>query len=394
MMPAIAMSLLVVGMAVLLVFDKLWVDNSQQELRTVAEAAALAAAGELAGDDLLLLEDASEARIARARQSAATVAQRNLANGSPVTLDIEEGGDVLIGRYVYDELQDEVVLIETAQHPSHVVVTARRPRGMNPMASASDALDGVTRNELAETATAALSNAVTGVRPSTHVNVPAWPLAILEVDEATGRADTWRQQIERRLGGDNFAYDSAAQQVILGSDGLPEIIVHSAPVDPDTEDQLLANVHIIDIGTGLYPAPVAEQIRLGWSQSHLTAFGGEFSLAAGPLMLECDAVFAGEPAVALSEMIGSCRICVLYNSCIPGQQGLGQLNATRLVAARLMDVRELSDGTLACVLQPGVVATRTAVTSEVIPLGTPSASDPLTSDGVTNPYIYRLFLTH
>ncbi len=393
MMPAIAMALLVIGMAVLLVLDKLWVDNAQQELRTVAEAAALAAAGELASDDLLSSIDTSADRIARARQAAADIAHGNLANGAPVDLNTDAGGDVLVGQYVFDEQSGDLVLIETNEHPTHVVVTARRPRGMNPMASASDAIDGVNRNELAESATAAISNAVTGVRPMQGANVPAWPLAILENDQTTGRVDTWRQQVEMRLGGDNFSYDRATRQVVPGSDGLPEIIVHAAPVDPDTEDQLLANVHLIDVGSGLYPEPIAEQIRLGWSSDHLVSFGGEFSLTSGPIILDCDAVMAGAPAAALSEMVGECRICVLYNTYVPGVQGLGRLNVTRLVAARLMDVRELSDGTLACVLQPGVVATRTAITGDVIPLGNSSTGDPLISDGLTNPYIYRLFLT-
>ncbi len=392
MMPAIAMALLVIGMAVLLVFDKLWIDNAQQELRTVSEASALAAAGELASDDLLSTIGSAEERAARARQVAAAIALNNRANGSPVTLSTEPGGDVLIGRYVFQEQAGDLVFIETSENPTHVVVTARRPRSMNPMASLSDAIDGRSRDEIMDTATAAISNHVTGLRASQGANVPAWPLAILSGDNESSRVDTWSQQIEMRLGGDDFAFDPETQQVVLGSDGFPEIIVHSAPIDPDTEDQLIANMHLIDVGTGLYPAPLAAQIQQGWSTDHLMSFGGEFSLTGGPLTLDCDAVVTGDPAFALSEMIGKVRICTLYSAYIPSEQGLGQLEVTRLVSARLMDILELPDGRLACVLQPGVVATRTAVTGDVIPLGSPT-SDPLQSDGFTNPYIYRLFLT-
>ena len=83
---AIALALLVVGGAMALVFDRLWQDAAFLELRSAGEAAALAAANRLAGDESLRKEPDWESLCQEARTAAADVAAKNLVGGLPVKM--------------------------------------------------------------------------------------------------------------------------------------------------------------------------------------------------------------------------------------------------------------------------------------------------------------------
>ncbi len=100
--PAVAIALLVVMAGLALVLDRLWLDTADLELTTAAEAAALAAASELANDDLLKLNAVPELRFERARAAAAWIASQNLVAGSPVVLNTDPEGYIRLGRLLLD----------------------------------------------------------------------------------------------------------------------------------------------------------------------------------------------------------------------------------------------------------------------------------------------------
>jgi hypothetical protein len=75
--PVVAVALLVIGAAIALALDRAWIDGAQVELTTATDAAALAAARELAGDDLLRPGIDASGRVAAARLAAMRVAALN-----------------------------------------------------------------------------------------------------------------------------------------------------------------------------------------------------------------------------------------------------------------------------------------------------------------------------
>ena len=83
---------------------------------------------------------------------------------------------------------------------------------------------------------------------------------------------------------------------------------------------------------------------------------------------------------ALEQIVGEPRICLLFSQCRPGSQSpLTVSTCVELVAVRVMSIKDESDGSCRLVLQPTVVATRSAVIG-----GSSSA----------NSYIYNLQLTN
>ena len=103
MVPAIAFAILIVGMALALVVDRLWLDAARVELTAATEAAALAAANRMADDELLRPTADLSVLLDNARQKAAEVAASNYVAGSPLELDTNEDGDIRFGRIVTDK---------------------------------------------------------------------------------------------------------------------------------------------------------------------------------------------------------------------------------------------------------------------------------------------------
>ena len=113
LMPALALALLAILGGAALVVDRLALDTSKAELRTAAEAAALAAARELANDDRLRPDFDPAALQMKARFAAARIATENVIATERLTLNIESDGDVRCGRLQTDPVTGETVFIES-----------------------------------------------------------------------------------------------------------------------------------------------------------------------------------------------------------------------------------------------------------------------------------------
>jgi hypothetical protein len=392
MVPAIAFAILIVGMALALVFDRLWLDAARVELVTATEAAALAAANEIADDELLRPEGDMSTVLDNARTKAAEVAASNMVAGSPLELDTSEEGDIRFGRIVTDADTGLGKFLEIDHRPTSVVVFGGRTRQFgNPIALFFRQLTGQTSGDLLATAEASIDNRISGVRPYEGANTPAIPLAILDKHLDPKRVDTWTQQIDGRLGADDYGYNAATGEVTNTPDGIPEILIYGAKPDAKEEDVEKANCHLVDLGTGLHPAELGRQFASGWTASDLIDFGGEFRLDAGPETLDSNAILGPDERADLEDLIGRARICVLYQNprSQRGTAGGAKVEATRLVAVRILTVREAAGKSVEILVQPAVVTTRTALVSEV---GAAWSADP-DVEYVTNPYIYKLFLT-
>jgi hypothetical protein len=451
--PIVAVALVVAMCGLALMLDRLWLDAADLELTTTAEAAALAAASELASDDLLRPQADPQQRLDAARAAAQQIAAQNVVAGSPVVLDVSPQGDVRFGQLVaaqtngqsgttptsgqlvtdptngplaIDPTNGQVIpgpssgplqFQETTTNPTTVVVTASRTRASsNPVGLFVGGLTGQLFGDVVSRVEATIDNRIQGVRPLNGAPVPALPLAIWLQDPAGVRLDTWQQQIVLAGGGDNYGYDSVGHRVYSGSDGIPEMVLHS---QGQNQQPGIANMMVLDLGTGLNNQELNRQFLSGWTTTDLGNYGGEFRLSTMiSQTLQASAQLLNDDRVALDTLIGEPRICPLYSLALPGGSGnLMQTNCVGLVAIRVLAVNDQSDGSCAVTVQPCVLATRTALLDQVTPdpststtstvvvqpigstesgsTGISSTSSTTTTATVSppNPYIYKLQLT-
>ena len=384
----VAAALLVVAACLALVFDQLWLDAAKVELQAAAEAAALAGAGQLATDARLnpKLVDLTTP----AREAATAIGQKNFAVGTPVDLQNGEHGDVQIGTIEMSPDTGEAQFVADTPRPTTCVVRAARLRSRgNPVAFLIRSMSGKSSADAQAFAEASVDNRILGVQPNAHSPVPALPLAILHTHLDPRRNDTWQRQIDMRLGLDRYGYDAATGTVTEGPDGIPEIVLQTASPSADKEDAAKVNVLTIDIGNGLHESKVAQQIETGWTVDHLKNFGEEFRIDQGPYTLDTDASLVGPATDQLQKLVGQTRICGLYADHQTTSNTLGHAAIGNLVGIRLLAIEDAGSRKLHITVQPAVIATRTAL------LSTQDAAW-MSGDSTerTNPYIYKLFLSH
>lgn len=410
--PAVAIAMLVAMAGLALILDRLWLDAADLELTTAAEAAALAAAGELANDDLLKPDFDFTNQLEVGRTSAAWIASQNQVAGVPVVLDPNPEGDVRFGRLVVDEEQGKVRFEETSTTPTTAVVTAQRTRrSSNPVGLFVTGVTGQPFGDVVTRVEASIDNRVCGVRAEEGTPVPAFPMAIWWRDPAGLRLDTWENQIEARKGPDQFGYDTINHVVTTGPDGIPEIMLRSGPGrgQPAANSNLL----VVDIGTGLNDKELGRQFVTGWTAADLDTFGGELRLGPGAsLSVKASPELRHADREGLEKLIGEPRICLLYSSVVSSGNGqVQQAVCIRLIAVRILAVRDQGDGSCELLAQPSVIKTKTAIldlpspysTETVVPVSPYAGAAGSTAAFATgstaaaattgNPYIYKLQLT-
>ena len=384
LVPAVAIAIIVVGTCLALVLDSLWLETASLELQHGCDAAALAAANEMVCDELLTPSANFEAIAARVRQQAANIAGHNTATGKPIIINPTPGTDVAIGRVVVTDKGGEPVFLETDSAPSSVVVLAHCDRRHgNPISLFFPHLTGHDTANIVARSEATVNNRVVGIRPLDDAPAPAMPLGILEIHSDPRRTDTWAVQIDGRQGQDNYKYNYEENKVELGSDGIPEIVLHSTLPGNEEEEEKRGNVQLVDVGTHLRTQELVRQIKQGWRWQDLQKYGSEFRLDKGPISLPSLEHIEGASVDALGDMLGKTRIVVLYRSTGRGlESGRTHAVVQRLVAVRVLHVRK-NNSSLEMTVQPTVMATRTAL-----------ADDTTGSALLANPYIYRLSLTY
>ncbi|MCX7422146.1 MAG: hypothetical protein NT013_21750 [Planctomycetia bacterium] len=432
MMPAIAVALVAILSGAALVVDRLWLDTAHTELRTAAEAAALAAGRELANDDLLREHHNRQSHVMKARLAAARIAAENFAIGDPLLLNTDDDGDVRIGRLSIDEITGESIFIETNENPTTVVVSARRTNDRQwPVSLPFRTLAGPNSADVVAIAEASLDNHVVGLRSIDNLPIPTLPIAILSDaiqhvrpiskqskkpnsrtkpnadnnsdggnDERGDSMPTWKRDIERRRGNDRFAFDPIDGTVSEEQDGIPEIVLRTVSPKSKTPD---GNAFVVALRTDLTNDDLRYQIANGWSAHDLEPFDGELMLNHGSLTLTgLRGVDAGTVGESLRRMIGQPRACLLYDQAdVSTNSQVAQLRCIGIVAGRVMSATEISENVVEIVLQPTVMTSRSAVVaSEVSGANSPAASSATETenkepDGQTgNRYLYKLRLTN
>jgi len=380
MAPAIAIAILVVGGCLALVLDQLWLQNAHQELQSASNSAALAAAREMANDDLLRADLDHHDLADTVRKVAANIGMHHNGAGNQIYISNEANVDIRLGHVVDSPATGQREFLETDFSPSAVVVKSHCDEANgNPVRLFLPLLTGQSTADVVATAEASINNQIVGVRPFDNANVPAWPIGILERSLDPRQQKTWENAIENGVGPDNFKWDRATGTVMSGSDGLPEITLR-----PTIDEDNPGNFVLLDVGTSLMDGPLQTQFVDGWGWRELQQnFNSEFNLSQGPISMHGSVNFDGMPTIELKKQIGQKRIVVLYTGTTNEEKNSVQpVTATRLVAGRIMQVSSDSDG-IQLIMQPAVIATRTALTQKV------------NAGGVIlrNKYLYKLSLT-
>jgi hypothetical protein len=257
-------------------------------------------------------------------------------------------------------------------------------------------------------AEASLDFHVVGLRPVDELPIPTLPLAILSQSSVTDEparshspkagesksqatpdakgetppVPTWARDIEQRRGADRFGIDAETGEVTSRGDGLPEITLRTAAhgLNPRT------NAFVLDLTGGLSQDDLRRQIRDGWSLTDLEPAGGELLFDRGQLrMAGLRGVDANLLAASLRAVIGQARVVLLYDRADGSPRATAaELNVVGFVAGRVMSVREVSDCECEIVIQPAVMATRSAVV----------ADQQNAAAGAKNKYVANLRLTN
>ncbi|MBL4884168.1 MAG: hypothetical protein JKY95_06495 [Planctomycetaceae bacterium] len=394
LLPAIAIALLAVGSAAGLVLNRLWIDAAEVELHNAAQASALAAAGEFLGDHLLVSEVDYDLIVAQAKQRAVLVALANRVAGSPVELNLEDDSDVYFGYKHFDSESGDSVFLESNSQAKAVVVRAQRSQKLgNPLRLF---LAGVTKRSTADVlvySEVSFDNLIDHFRPIRSLHIPALPMGILASDENGNRTDTWHIQITQKQGADNFRFDEQTHEVVAGSDGIIEMVLHSVPLNTDP---LFSNVQLLDFNNDLGDQQLSKQILNGLNQADLESLDGvmpaqkTFSIAGTsnittPLQL------------SLESQIGQQRLCLLYTKQEPITiPGWSTLQCQGVVAIRIMKVIPESGESATIIVQPTVLVTKTAALARYTARdrsGQYNTSINPADLFSENPFVYKMFVS-
>lgn len=378
--PVVAIALMITLAGMALILDRIWLETAQLELTTAAEVTALAAARQLAADDRLVPNIDPVQRLDAARTAAEALAAGNLVAGQLPSFTVS-GTDILFGNYTELQENGTIQFDTTVTDPLSVRITLHRSRSRNnPVALFVGQLTGIPFGNVVRQADATVNNHIAGIRPVAGGFAPGLPLAIWKNDPSGNRNDTWDVQIEQRKGSDNYRYDLASRKPVPGGDGIPEIAVRSLARGGRPE---LCNLQVLDIGTDFADAKLQRQFQSGWSDEDLQSLAG---------ILTAAATFSSTPELVskerdvLESLSGEPRICLIFTRAVPtGNQSYLQTTCVDFVAVRVMNVQDQTDGSCLVVLQPTVMATRSAVITTAV--GQPPANPP-------NKYVYNLQLTN
>ncbi len=368
-------ALVVVFGAAAVAVDFFWLSQADVELQSSADVACLAAARTLADDETLREEFEWQPVVERAIENARAAARMNTVVGERLELRPGPEGDVWFGRNVLDRETGQHRFVFTDYAPTTVVVRAERTEDTgHPVRTLFGPFFGVREANVSNFSEVTVDNHVVGLRPGESLPTPVLPFALLagrgeedaaatdedEADPNTQSLDDWSTAVDQRNGGDEFGWDAERKRVVRQADGLPEMVARLMP-RRGTADE--TNLQLVDFGSNFRFDDLREQCEHGLTPEDLEEFGGQLMLGE-PIESRCSANVGGVVVGAFEDLIGRPRLCFLYEDHEPvGRVAEGRLKLARLVAVRLLDVRRRG-GVVEVVLQPTVVATRTAVVDE------------------------------
>ena len=369
MTPFVLLALTVLLAALALAVDLALLGEARVEMQNSADAAALAAVGSLVNDQAPGGDPAVLAPLlGQARASAVQYGQNNPVLGQPLALDPNPenlpDGDVVLGSVdtpqsrVFNPAADTGNPTNTSLSLVNAVrVMGRRTRARgDPVGLSLGGFLAFPYADVRAVATAMLDRDVIGFRPVFNQPLPLAPIALLSDPTATDPS-SWEFQV-------------------------------TAPGGPHPMDAVLGtNALLLFIGVTDVTAASA-QLAGGVTAAQLQDFGGQFVLGdqnllpvpAAPALAPSDLAVV-QAGLEQLQQSGALRIWPLFPAADAGND---PLPVSGFVAARVAQVESAADGSVHVTLQPGMLATPTAVTD--------ASRRGVGGVNITNPYIVKVRL--
>ena len=322
------------------------------ELQRSADAAALAAAWELADEGYFKGDANLTEAIDDARSVAKDFAARNIVGSINPLVDLNSAnlpdGDVVIGYMA--TWNDPYAPLDTSDPSKFNAVRVRVHRsairnGFVPSFFAR--VLGVDGFSAQGQATAALASNIVGFRaPPDGSNLGMLPFAL--------DINTWNDMLAG-LTPDQWSWNEDTQTRTGSGDDIHEGILYPDGTTP-------GNFGTIDIGgSNNSTADIARQILDGLSPEDLAHVGGEVKLdpVTGELDLNGDTGISAGISSELASIIGAPRILPIYDQVVgPGNNAT--FTIVKFVGVRILDVK-LNGGNKRVVIQPAPVVTKGAI---------------------------------
>jgi hypothetical protein len=354
--------------------NKSWLWSVREEIKTAADAAALAASAALADDDMLRGDvNRYPSLMERVANNAITVAQANPVRAHPFELldnPLNAGdGDIVLGAVTMPLLRDFVAVPNrTGPHIDQgrmnaIKITGRQTkvRGNAP-SMIFGGLFGVTSSNVIASSMVTLDHGVRGF-DTRYGPIPLAPIALLSDSVAP---QSWESLVEGGTGPDTVTFDRMSNSFMNGPDQIREFQA-SYPTEMDQLPN--ANVTLLYLPT-TSPSDVAPQLVNGMSAADLASEQGRFvlpdagtkSVAGRQVGPPSTDLLIQDIAAALNQLRTSsaARIWPLYRGF---NAGANTVQVSGFVAARVVSVTPPADDQpLTFTLQATVLVIPTAVT--------------------------------
>jgi len=303
--------------------------------------------------------------------------------GQPVVLDGSPEGDVRFGRLLKRQRTGEVIFVETSRDPTSVVVRAQHTRSRgNPIVTFFNGLTGTDGADVVAQAEATLDNRIPGFEPLGGAPIPILPIAILRTAPEDSPMESWQTCIDQRAGRDEFAYNETTGKVSQKADGIPEITLR---LIKQRGESVAANAHLIVPQPQTTFVKLARQVAVGWNQDDLPKGRTQLRIDTGRRKFQTVKGMPGIVSDELPNLIGQCRIVVLYDEFTSSAHSGGTIRCTQFAAGRILSIT-YRNGTCEIVFQPGVLTTRSAILAD-------ETKTRIAPEKLANRYVYKLRLT-
>jgi len=380
---------------------RLW--TIRAEMQNAADAAALAGANALVGDDLLRGDPSALPGLLQAASAEAIhYGGNNLVEGQPLVLlpnpsnladgdvvfgtrDRPRGSPFLVANNVQDPTNSGLAAVNAVQ----VNAWLTSARGNAPRLVFAE-LFGLGTLDVHAAAMAMLDRDVVGFLPLGQQPLKLAPLALYSDPSGTDNK-SWQFQVEEKNAPDAYRYDPTLHTFVLDAagDGLPEM---QAVLALDASQASLANVSVLYFGFS-DASGVGQQLSTGVTVDQLQTLGGELVLEPSDnrLAVTGSGIGPGEGSTALTSLQQGLQL--LQQSAEPrvwplycGLNDAGQPILCGFVAARVVTVTGAAGGqpAFAFTLQPTMISTATAVTD--------ASQRGIGGIAVVNPYICKVRL--
>jgi len=356
---AVLTALLMVMMLAMLAFaiDIGYLQVARTQLQHAADAAALAAVGELIDDEapaagLTNLSDDIVAARSRAVQFAAANTVCNNAPALDPNTSNSTSGNVVIGYLANPSDQSASMTFTNLNQTANAVqVTVYKSSSQNgEVGLFFSRIFGTNSQAVSGTATAALLNNIKGFKaPGDGSTLGILPFAL--------DIDTWNAMLNGG-GTDNYSWNNTTKSISNGSDGVREVNLYPQGTGSP------GNRGTVDIGSpNNSTADIARQIVYGVNSSDLAYMpNGQVALNdSGILNLNGDTGISAGVKDELASIEGQPRIIPLFRS-VSGPGNNAQYVIVAFVGIRIMDVKLTGAASSKYVMiQPANVTTAGAI---------------------------------